>query len=67
MNSDQAKRRVVEQFGRNAKKYVASQTHAKGADLDLIVEWTAPKESWIVLDIATGGGHPAKALAPYVN
>ncbi|BBP91069.1 hypothetical protein BsIDN1_46870 [Bacillus safensis] len=54
-------------MGENAEKYVTSQTHAKGADLDLIVEWTAPKESWIVLDIATGGGHTAKALAPYVN
>ncbi|KEP25031.1 class I SAM-dependent methyltransferase [Bacillus zhangzhouensis] len=66
MNSDQAKRKVVEQFGRNAEKYVTSQAHAKGADLDLIVEWTAPEESWVVLDIATGGGYTAKALAPYV-
>ncbi|AOZ89918.1 methylase [Bacillus xiamenensis] len=67
MSSDQAKRKVVEQFGRNAEKYVTSQTHAKGADLDLIVEWSSPQESWIVLDIATGGGHTAKVLAPYVN
>ncbi|MCM3137211.1 class I SAM-dependent methyltransferase [Bacillus safensis] len=67
MNTDQAKRRVIEQFGRNAEKYVTSQTHAKGADLDLIVEWAAPEESWVVLDIATGGGHTAKTLAPYVK
>lgn len=49
------------------RKVCDESNSCKGSRPDLIVEWTAPKESWIVLDIATGGGHTAKALAPYVN
>lgn len=58
--------RVREQFGTNAKAYVASEVHAKGASLQRIVELLNPDKAWQVLDIATGAGHTAFALAPYV-
>ncbi|MGG1663931.1 class I SAM-dependent methyltransferase [Brevibacillus sp. NRS-1366] len=61
------KRAVQQQFGKNAEHYVQSQTHAKGSDLELLVEWLEPAKSWTVLDIATGGGHVARTLAPHVS
>jgi len=64
---DAVKAKVQQQFGENAKKYVESKTHSKGEDLQLLLEWAAPKESWTVLDIATGGGHVTKLLAPHVK
>lgn len=62
-----AKERVQETFSKNAEKYVASHTHAKGKDLPLMVEWAEPKNDWITLDIATGGGHVAKTFSPHVS
>ncbi|MBY0095936.1 class I SAM-dependent methyltransferase [Mesobacillus maritimus] len=60
------KERVIQQFGKNASHYVTSQSHAKGEDLRKLVEIIAEKNpSGELLDIATGGGHVANALAPY--
>lgn len=55
-----------EQFGANAKEYIASRPHAQGKSLDRMVELTEPKPDWRVLDIATGAGHVAYAFAPHV-
>jgi ubiquinone/menaquinone biosynthesis C-methylase UbiE len=60
------KQKVQEQFGQHAQKYVTSTTHAKGSDLALIKEWLEVDSTSLVLDIATGGGHVVKALAPHV-
>ncbi|TWT27489.1 class I SAM-dependent methyltransferase [Planomicrobium sp. CPCC 101110] len=62
-----AKEKVKEVFGRNAEKYRTSELHAKGDDLPLLAEWLEPEDAWTVLDIATGGGHVSKALAPHVK
>lgn len=59
------KEKAKEIFGKNADKYVSSPIHAKGDDLPLLVNWLEPKSDWLVLDIATGGGHVSRALAPY--
>jgi ubiquinone/menaquinone biosynthesis C-methylase UbiE len=59
--------RVREQFGGNAQKYVTCATHAKGDDLDRLVPWLKPTTHDLMLDIATGGGHVAKTLAPHVK
>lgn len=56
-----------ERFARFADGYVTSQTHARGTDLDLLVEIAKPKANWQVLDIATGGGHTALKFAPHVH
>lgn len=55
-----------EQFGKNPERYVSSPVHAKGASLDRIVELLSPRGIETVLDIATGGGHTALAVAPHV-
>lgn len=55
-----------ERFARHAAAYVTSESHARGADLSRLVELAAPEASWEVLDVATGGGHTAIALAPLV-
>lgn len=36
---DTLKQKVKQQFGRNAEKYVTSESHAKGNDLSILVEW----------------------------
>jgi ubiquinone/menaquinone biosynthesis C-methylase UbiE len=56
-----------ERFARFADGYVTSQSHAKGTDLDLLVEIAKPQADWLALDIATGGGHTALKFAPYVQ
>ncbi|MGG0718407.1 class I SAM-dependent methyltransferase [Robertmurraya massiliosenegalensis] len=66
MSNKEAKNLVKNVFGKNAEKYVTSESHSQGTDLPLIVEWLNPKSDSIVLDIATGGGHVAKTLSPHV-
>lgn len=58
------KRRVQEQFGAGAEAYVASRGHASGDDLAQLVHWAEGGPVKIALDVATGGGHTALALAP---
>ena len=55
-----------EQFGKNPERYVSSPVHARGASLDRIVELLAARGNEVVLDLATGGGHTALAVAPHV-
>jgi ubiquinone/menaquinone biosynthesis C-methylase UbiE len=64
--SEAIKARVREAFGESAEAYVASPGHAGGADLNRLVELAAPILSDQALDISTGGGHTALALAPHV-
>src|SRR5258708_2114501 len=53
-----------ERFGAFAAAYATSRPHAKGNSLLRLVELVAPQQTWIALDIATGAGHVALALAP---
>lgn len=64
--SEAIKARVREAFGETAAAYVASPGHAGGADLNRLVELAAPTLSDRALDVSTGGGHTALALAPHV-
>ena len=64
--SDERKARVQDYFSRTAASYVVSTTHSAGQDLQRLVEigeWDGRQHA---LDIATGGGHTARAIAPYV-
>lgn len=63
---EKIKARVRQQFGASAGDYVTSPTHASRDDLGRLVKWLDPRESWVALDVATGGGHTAKALAPHI-
>ena len=64
MDSLEHKARVQAQFGGSASGYVDSATHATGDDLGQIVVWAEGGADRIALDVATGGGHTALALAP---
>jgi ubiquinone/menaquinone biosynthesis C-methylase UbiE len=55
-----------ERFGAFAASYATSRSHAKGGSLPRLVELVAPQPGWRALDIATGAGHVALALAPHV-
>lgn len=57
---------VQQKFGAAAADYAASAVHAKGESLARLVELLAPQPHWRVLDVATGAGHTALALAPHV-
>lgn len=55
-----------ERFGEFARNYVVSSAHATGEELNRLVEIARPQPEWIVLDVATGGGHTALKFAPFV-
>lgn len=59
------KAEVQAQFGAAAAGYVASTTHAEGDDLARLVDWAEGGADRVALDVATGGGHTALALAPF--
>ncbi|MFI5273452.1 MAG: methyltransferase domain-containing protein [Ktedonobacterales bacterium] len=58
--------RTRQQFAPVAAAYVASEGHAHGDDLARLVALAQPRASDVALDIATGGGHTALALALHV-
>ena len=66
MHAQDSKRLSQQRFGRYAQGYVTSRNHAKGAELDVLVEIANPAADWTVLDVATGGGHTALKFAPFV-
>ncbi len=57
---------VRRQFGAHAENYVSSPDHSKGESLDRLLAVVEPQAGWRMLDVATGGGHTALALAPHV-
>ncbi len=56
--------RARDQYGRQAEYYTRSTVHATGETLGLVVEWAQPSPDQTALDIATGTGFTAFALAP---
>jgi ubiquinone/menaquinone biosynthesis C-methylase UbiE len=63
---DEVKRR----FGAAAEKYVQSPDHSQGESLDRLIELLLPEPgfaAWRALDVATGGGHTALAVARHVR
>ena len=65
-HGDEKKAQVQDYFARTAESYVASFSHRTGDDLKRLIElgeWNLQQQ---VLDIATGGGHTALAVAPHV-
>lgn len=57
---------AAEQFDRVAAAYATSAVHAQGLDLAWLVEKLRPQPAWHVLDLGTGAGHAALAVAPHV-
>lgn len=61
------KAQVQDYFSRTAEGYVASFSHKAGSDLDRLIEIGEWDTSQRALDVATGGGHTALAVAPHVG
>ena len=59
--------RVHAQFGPAAAAYTHSGVHRDPAALQKVVELARPHPGDLALDIATGPGHVALALAPFVS
>jgi len=57
---------VTEQFSPIAASYAVSAVHANSDSLAEVVALLQPKAGEIVLDVATGAGHVAHSVAPYV-
>ena len=65
-SDDDKKAQVKDYFSRTAEGYVASFSHQTGDDLRRLIElgeWSPDQQA---LDVATGGGHTALAIAPHV-
>lgn len=65
-DSNDSKALSRQRYSQFAAGYVTSQGHAKGYDLDRLLELAGPQAGWSVLDVATGGGHTALKFAPHV-
>ena len=61
-----AKKLSQERFTKYAASYTAGWSHAGGPDLARLVKLVGDKPRWEALDIATGAGHTALAVAPRV-
>ncbi len=66
MSQDETKAQVQARFSQFAQAYVTSTNHAQGTELNRLVEMAQPQADWLVLDVATGGGHTALKFAPHV-
>jgi len=64
---DTVHRRVQSQFGSAAHAYTVSVGHGDPGLLQVVVDLAQPRPGDEVLDIATGAGHTAMALAPHVR
>ncbi|HEU0304614.1 MAG TPA: class I SAM-dependent methyltransferase [Gaiellaceae bacterium] len=53
---------MTDTWSQRAGAYRAATEHAAGEDLDLVVEWCDAAPGVTALDVATGGGHTARAL-----
>jgi len=65
MKSPEEKAKAV--FGERASFYTTSTAHTDPQVLARVVELSDPQLDWAVLDIATGSGHTAFALASRVR
>ena len=65
-DDSEKKARVQHYFARTAEDYVASFSHRAGDDLKRLIELGEWNLQQHVLDIATGGGHTALAVAPHI-
>lgn len=58
---------VGDQFGSAASAYVASPVHARGPDLDQLVEIVTGRKDARAIDLGCGGGHVSFGTAPHVR
>jgi ubiquinone/menaquinone biosynthesis C-methylase UbiE len=66
-SSAEKKAQVQDYFSRTAESYVAAASFRMGPDLQKLLEIGEWGPHQIALDVATGGGHTALAVAPHVG
>lgn len=54
---------TADMFSKQAAAYAASETHSMDADLMIMVKFAEPHQGQLVLDVATGPGNTAMAMA----
>ncbi len=54
---------IAERFSRQAAAYAGSESHAYGADLDIVAAYAEPGQYYLCLDIGCGPGHTALRIA----
>lgn len=64
---EEIKKSAQRVFGERAARYTTSSVHADPQVLARLVARAMPRPDWRALDIATGSGHTALALAPHVR
>lgn len=67
MSMDNTEREAQRIFGQRAAFYTTSSAHADPVVLSRVVALASPQPDWYALDIATGTGHTAFALAEHVR
>ena len=55
-----------DQFNANAHKYAVSDVHRAGPSLPVLLNFAEPVKNDQLLDVATGTGHTALTIAPFV-
>ena len=65
-DDQEQKAQVQAYFSRTAENYVTSASHRYGSDLKRLVDLGEWEPQLYALDVATGGGHTALAVAPHV-
>jgi ubiquinone/menaquinone biosynthesis C-methylase UbiE len=65
MKTPEQKARQI--FGERAARYTSSAAHTDPLVLARVVELAGPQQDWLALDVATGTGHTAFALAGHVR
>jgi len=58
---------IRRQFGAASESYVTSKIHSSPEDLEYCLKLISPQKDWKAIDIATGTGHLALALAPHLE
>lgn len=66
-DAQEKKSQVQDYFSRTAENYVESISHRSGNDLARLIALGEWDQRQTALDIATGGGHTALAVAPHVQ
>ncbi len=59
--------KTVEQFDKTAENYSKDTIFSRGIDLEIILDKINPNFTMTVLDVATGAGHVAMKIAPFVK
>lgn len=57
---------VLSRFGKAAGQYAVCKVQSGDFTLSRMVELTAPKADWTVIDVASGAGHTSALFAPHV-